>query len=182
MSSVRVCKPIYVPAIHLWNELGLLSQSGYFPVPLLIISNTPLAFKRSRYALVYSQLDHKVMDVKVFKTFLEVAKTRHFGRAADNLFIAQAAVSARVKQLEAFIGSPLFERAGNNIQLTGAGKRLIPYEETMMRALRQVKTDANMQEDDIQQISVAASPNVWVASHLMKLATLYLYQKYRAGS
>ena len=42
------------------------------------------------------------MDVKVFKTFLEVANTRHFGRAADNLFITQAAVSARIKQLEEF--------------------------------------------------------------------------------
>lgn len=103
------------------------------------------------------------MDVKVFKTFLEVAKTRHFGRAAENLFITQAAVSARVKQLEEFIGASLFERTRNNIQVTSAGKRLIPYAETMVRALRQVKTGVTMQDDDIQQISVAASPNVWDA-------------------
>lgn len=103
------------------------------------------------------------MDVKVFKTFLEVAKTRHFGRASENLFITQAAVSARVKQLEEFIGAPLFERTRNNIQLTSAGKRLIPYAETMVRALRQVKTGVTMDDDDIQQISIAASPNVWDA-------------------
>lgn len=103
------------------------------------------------------------MDVKVFKTFLEVAKTRHFGRASENLFITQAAVSARVKQLEEFIGAPLFERTRNNIQLTSAGKRLIPYAETMVRALRQVKTGVTMEDSDIQQISIAASPNVWDA-------------------
>lgn len=103
------------------------------------------------------------MDVKVFKTFLEVAKTRHFGKASENLFITQAAVSARVKQLEEFIGAPLFERARNNIQLTSAGKRLIPYAETMVRALRQVQTGVSLQDDDILQLSVAASPNVWDA-------------------
>ncbi len=40
------------------------------------------------------------MDVKVFRTFLELAKVRHFGRAAENLYLTQAAVSARIKQLE----------------------------------------------------------------------------------
>ena len=51
-----------------------------------------------------------VMDIKVFRTFIEVANTRHFGRAADNLYITQAAVSARIKQLEEFYTShfPVF--------------------------------------------------------------------------
>lgn len=31
------------------------------------------------------------MDVKVFRTFLELARVRHFGRAAENLYITQAA-------------------------------------------------------------------------------------------
>ncbi len=35
------------------------------------------------------------MDVKVFRTFLELAKVRHFGRAAENLYLTQAAVSVR---------------------------------------------------------------------------------------
>ena len=40
------------------------------------------------------------MDIDLLKTFLEVNKTRHFGRAADNLYLTPAAVSARVRQLE----------------------------------------------------------------------------------
>ncbi len=111
------------------------------------------------------------MDVKVFKTFLEVAKTRHFGKASNNLFITQAAVSARIKQLEEFIGSPLFERARNNIQLTPAGTRLIPYAETMVRALKQAKSGATLAENQRTQVSVAASPNVWDA-HLQNYLTV----------
>ena len=46
------------------------------------------------------------MDIALLKTFLEVAKTRHFGRAAENLYITQAAVSARIKQMEEDLGVP----------------------------------------------------------------------------
>ncbi len=40
------------------------------------------------------------MDVGLLKAFLEINRVRHFGRAANNLFISQSAVSARIKQLE----------------------------------------------------------------------------------
>ncbi|MCQ6498157.1 LysR family transcriptional regulator, partial [Vibrio parahaemolyticus] len=39
------------------------------------------------------------MDVKVFRKFLELSNFRHFGRAVENLYITQAAVSASIKQL-----------------------------------------------------------------------------------
>ena len=55
-----------------------------------------------------------IMDIRVFKTFLQVAKTKHFGHAAENLFITQAAVSARIKQLEEFYDSTLFIRDKND--------------------------------------------------------------------
>ena len=45
------------------------------------------------------------MDTRVFQTFIQVAQTKHFGHAAENLYITQAAVSARIKQLEEFYGS-----------------------------------------------------------------------------
>ncbi|MGH8579235.1 MAG: LysR family transcriptional regulator [Gammaproteobacteria bacterium] len=48
------------------------------------------------------------MDTEVLKTFLEVNRTRHFGKAAGNLFITQSAVSARVRQLEEAVGVALF--------------------------------------------------------------------------
>ena len=40
------------------------------------------------------------MDIDLLKTFVEVNRMRHFARAAENLFVTSAAVSARVKQLE----------------------------------------------------------------------------------
>lgn len=104
-----------------------------------------------------------VMDVKVFKTFLEVTRTRHFGKAAENLYITQAAVSARIKQLEEFIGTSLFKRMRNNLTLTPAGERLLPYAETMVRALQQAKQGATLAEVAIKQLSFAGTPNSWDA-------------------
>ena len=40
------------------------------------------------------------MDIEILKTFLEVARVRHFGKASESLFITQSAVSARIRLLE----------------------------------------------------------------------------------
>jgi DNA-binding transcriptional LysR family regulator len=84
------------------------------------------------------------MDTELLRTFLEVRKTRHFAKAADNLFITQAAVSARIKQLEGLMGQRLLTRDRNNIQLTAAGHQLVPNAESMLeiwsRALLETAT------------------------------------------
>jgi hypothetical protein len=38
------------------------------------------------------------LDIELLKTFLEVRKTRHFGKAAENLHLTQAAVSSNISQ------------------------------------------------------------------------------------
>lgn len=103
------------------------------------------------------------MDVKVFRTFLEVAKERHFGRAAENLYITQAAVSARVKQLEGFFDTQLFERTKNNIRLTTSGERLIPYAEAMVSTLQQAKLDLTLEQHKQMQLILGGTPNTWDA-------------------
>ncbi|HBI9934024.1 TPA: LysR family transcriptional regulator, partial [Escherichia coli] len=72
------------------------------------------------------------MDTELLKTFLEVSRTRHFGRAAESLYLTQSAVSFRIRQLENQLGVNLFTRHRNNIRLTAAGEKLLPYAETLM--------------------------------------------------
>ncbi|QFU23996.1 LysR family transcriptional regulator [Shewanella eurypsychrophilus] len=103
------------------------------------------------------------MDVKVFKTFLEVAKTRHFGRAAENLYITQAATSARIKQLESFFGTSLFIRDRNNIKLTSSGERLVAYADIMVNTLEQAKNELALSDTKSMQLILAGTPNIWDA-------------------
>ena len=63
---------------------------------------------------------------RFIEDFVEVVRTRHFSKAAENLYITQSAVSFRIRQLEQGLGVNLFIRQRNNIQLTAPGERLLP--------------------------------------------------------
>ncbi len=79
------------------------------------------------------------MDTELLKTFLEVQKTRHFGKAAENLYLTQSAVSFRIRQLEQSLGVALFTRFRNNIQLTNAGELLLPHARAVIQAMLAAK-------------------------------------------
>ena len=67
------------------------------------------------------------MDTELLETFLEVRKSRHFGNAADRLFVTQAAVSARIKLLERQLNCSLFLRERGNLRTTPEGERLVAH-------------------------------------------------------
>lgn len=81
------------------------------------------------------------MDINALKTFLEVAKTRHFGHAADNLFVSQSTVSARIRTLEEVLGVNLFIRERGNIQLSPSGEALITHATSMMTLWARAKQE-----------------------------------------
>ncbi|GAA4648383.1 HTH-type transcriptional regulator HdfR [Kistimonas scapharcae] len=101
------------------------------------------------------------MDTELLKTFLEVEKTRHFGKAAENLYLTQSAVSSRVRQLESQLSAPLFTRYRNNIQLTPAGERLRTHAEAILAAWDRARLDVALDRNQNVQISIGATPNVW---------------------
>jgi DNA-binding transcriptional LysR family regulator len=61
------------------------------------------------------------------RVFMEVAANLSFSKAAQTLFVTQPAISKHVKALEDQYKVPLFERKGNSILLTEAGKKLNEY-------------------------------------------------------
>ncbi|MCS3903614.1 DNA-binding transcriptional LysR family regulator [Methylohalomonas lacus] len=101
------------------------------------------------------------MDVELLRTFIEVQQTRHFGRAAENLFITQSAVSARIRQLEDELGVRLFMRDRNNIQLTTAGQKLLRHAEAIIANWNRARLDVAVGDDSGQHITMAALPNLW---------------------
>lgn len=111
--------------------------------------------------IIIVSIREKRMDIELIKTFLEVKDCRHFGKASENLYLTQAAVSTRIRQLERYFGVTLFHRARNNIQLTLAGERLVPHAENMLNTLRMAKQDVALASEQVAQISIAGTPNTW---------------------
>ena len=67
------------------------------------------------------------LDVDLLKTFLAIADTGNFTRAAEEVNKTQSAVSMQMKRLEDLIGRPLFVRDGRQSRFTADGDRLIEY-------------------------------------------------------
>ena len=72
------------------------------------------------------------MELRNLSSFLSVAKTLSFTRAAQELNYSQSTVTAQIQTLERELGSPLFERLGKRVSLTESGRRLVRYAEKMI--------------------------------------------------
>ena len=101
------------------------------------------------------------MDIENLKTFLEVHKTRHFGRAADNLYLTSAAVSARIKQLEQYLGVSVFIRTRGNVQLTSEGERLLPHAQNLILNWSRTLQEISLQKYQTSRLHIGATPSLW---------------------
>jgi DNA-binding transcriptional LysR family regulator len=101
------------------------------------------------------------MNTDLLRTFLEVAKTSHFGHAAENLYLTQSAVSSRIKQLEDVFGVTLFTRQRNNILLTSAGDRLLPHAENMLASWQLTVQEVGIPKQQNLQLALGGTSNLW---------------------
>lgn len=112
------------------------------------------------------------VDSELLRTFLEVSRTRHFGRAAESLYLTQSAVSFRIRQLETQLGTSLFTRHRNNIRLTAAGERLVPYAESLMNTWLQAKKEISHASQHTE-LSIGATASLWESYLTNWLEVLY---------
>jgi DNA-binding transcriptional LysR family regulator len=99
------------------------------------------------------------MTLDQIETFVQVARARSFSRAGILLDLAQPTVSGRIGQLEAELGAQLFARHGHTLELTEAGRSLLPYAERML-ALRSegLSTVQRIKRGGLGRLSLGANP------------------------
>jgi len=100
------------------------------------------------------------MDLELLRTFLELNRVRHFGRAADALHLTQAAVSSRLKSLEQQLGVVLFERSRREMRLTPEGSRLIRHAERQIASWRAARQDVSIAQAS-EQLVIGGSLRLW---------------------
>lgn len=79
------------------------------------------------------------MNINELHAFVTVAETNSFSAAAEQLHLTQPAVSKRVAALEHDLATQLFDRISRKINLTEAGKALLPRARLMLLEMEDIR-------------------------------------------
>lgn len=125
-----------------------------------------------------------MVDINKIETFLCAAGTLNFSETAKQLHMSQPTVSHHIKTLEQEMGSALFTRTNTGLQLTEAGRLLLPRARRLLHDTNNLQAMMSSIQDGIvvklritcsttagkyvlpqmAALSVNASPGVRVAS------------------
>lgn len=103
------------------------------------------------------------MEIRWLEDFLSLVDTRNFSRSAELRFTTQPAFSRRIKSLEEWVGTTLFDRGTQPVSLTAAGEMFRPLAEEVLRRLYQGR-------EDIRRADQAAANTIFfAATHSLSL-------------
>lgn len=85
------------------------------------------------------------MELRELRNFMRVARAGSVSRAAEELRLAQPALSRQIKKLEHELGVPLFSRHGRGVRLSPAGSMLLERAEAITHLVHQ--TSEEIKED-----------------------------------
>lgn len=85
------------------------------------------------------------MELKELRNFMRVARAGSVSRAADELRLAQPALSRQIRKLERDLGVSLFARHGRGVRLSAAGSLLLERAEAIVHLVHQ--TSEEIRED-----------------------------------
>lgn len=98
------------------------------------------------------------MKLENIQAFVTIAKVKSFTKAADLCFCTQGTMSQRLKVLEDHYRTCLIHRVGREIQLTEAGRRILPYCESILQTFGESKVALeNLDEFTQADLAVCAS-------------------------
>ena len=101
------------------------------------------------------------MDTELARTFLTVVAAGNFIGAAERLHLTQSAVSARMQNLEAQLGSKLFVRNKAGATLTAAGRQFQRHALILVRTVEQARQDVGVPRGFTGVLTVGGRFGLW---------------------
>ena len=104
------------------------------------------------------------------RVFQSVAKNLSFTKASQELYVSQPAISKHIQELEACYQTRLFDRQGNKISLTEAGKLLLEHSERILDAYKQLEYEMHLLNDEYTgELKLGASTTIsqYVLPHFL---------------
>jgi DNA-binding transcriptional LysR family regulator len=101
---------------------------------------------------------NNMLNLDKLNVFLHAAQTLNFSQAAHMLHISQPTVSKYISELEREFDAVLFDRDGGRLQLTNAGKTLLPWARQLVhQSLDLHETMLSMKEEIVGHLRIACS-------------------------
>lgn len=98
------------------------------------------------------------LDLTSLQLFVAVCELGNIGKAAEREFIAPSALSKRLSDLEATLGSPLLHRHSRGVHLTPAGQSLLHHARSVLFSLERMQAELSEYSDGARgQVRVHAS-------------------------
>jgi DNA-binding transcriptional LysR family regulator len=110
------------------------------------------------------------VNVSQLRTFVTVVEHRSFSEAARLLGVSQPAVTMQVQALEADVGATLLDRGYRKVELTEAGRTLLPYAQRVLAELEEARDSIDSLSGTVTgRLSVAASttPGQYILPRLL---------------
>lgn len=101
------------------------------------------------------------MDITLARTFIAITELGNFAKAADQLYVTQSTVSARIKQLEELLGQTLFVRTKSGTTLTPAGAQFKPFAEKLLQTWEQARQEIALPPSFEARLSVGVQFTLW---------------------
>jgi DNA-binding transcriptional LysR family regulator len=76
--------------------------------------------------------DHGAMELRHLRTIAAVARHGSFTKAAEELYLAQSAISQQIRRLEAELGVEVFRRTSRRVELTAEGRVILGYAQRVL--------------------------------------------------
>ncbi|MBK3573532.1 LysR family transcriptional regulator [Streptomyces sp. MBT65] len=94
------------------------------------------------------------LDLRKLRYFVAVADRLHFGRAAEELHIAQPVLSRQIRALEQDLGASLFTRDRHGVALTDAGRQLLADAGPLLASAHAVRRRASVAARGSRRLTV----------------------------
>ncbi|MFF0609639.1 LysR family transcriptional regulator [Nocardia tengchongensis] len=111
------------------------------------------------------------LDLRKLRYFAAVAEHRHFGRAAEQLYIAQPVLSRQIKAFEQELDCALLMRTTRTVELTPAGKQLYEEAQGILAAVDAAVRRVHDAERDVRRLIIAFSAGLSVSEPIREFST-----------
>ncbi|MHB8599559.1 MAG: LysR family transcriptional regulator [Ktedonobacteraceae bacterium] len=111
------------------------------------------------------------MQLRQFEYVASIVQWKTMHKAARHLYVSEATISQQIRDLEAELGFPLFERGGQTLKLTVEGEKLLPRIQHILQAKHELEEQVAEIKDPTTgtiRFGISASPALTILPFILK--------------